>query len=60
MSRIYTINYDETTYTIQGDPNKTKVEMTTRDVNKLLNTVKVACCGHSIKDRIVVDIEEVM
>ena len=60
MSRIYTLKYEETTYTIQGKPNKTEVEMTTKDVNKLMNAVKVACCGHSIKDKIIVNIEEVM
>jgi len=60
MSRIYTINYTEKTYTLEGKMNETEVEITTKDVNKVVNTIKVACIGPSIKEKITIDIEEVM
>ena len=58
MARIYKIEYRETTFGIRGGMITNDMKVETSDIQKVLDTIKVACIGPSLKDEIVIHIRE--
>ena len=58
MGRRFEVNYSETTFGIRGGMITNTVDVKTHSVQEVLDTVNVACCGPSRKDKIIINIIE--